>query len=60
MTLGPGVPGVAGAVQVPQVLNMDGLVFPKGGQYGFDVRVDGDVHVTLPLMVTDVRQSARA
>jgi hypothetical protein len=60
MMLGPGSGGVANGVKVPQVLNIDGLVFPRSGRYGFDIRVDGDLHETLPLTVTDVGQAARA
>ncbi|MEQ9399745.1 MAG: hypothetical protein RJQ04_11335 [Longimicrobiales bacterium] len=51
LTLGPG-PGTGGnVIRVPHVLNLDGLVFPKAGSYGFDVKVDGAHHVTVPLTV---------
>ncbi len=60
LMLGPGSGGMGDGVHVPQVLNMDGLVFEESGRYGFDVRVDGELHVTLPLTVTGVRQAARA
>ncbi len=60
MMLGAGTGSVANGLHVPQVLNMDGLVFERAGRYAFDVRVDGDTHVTLPLTVTDVGGSAKA
>ena len=51
MSLGPG-PGSGGnIIRVPHVLNLDGLVFPKAGTYGFDVKVDGEHRVTVPLAV---------
>jgi len=52
MHLAPGPSSEGGGVRVPHVLNMDGLVFPMAGRYGFDVRVDGVHHVTLPLTVS--------
>lgn len=60
MGLGGGSGSIANGLRVPQVLNMDGLVFAKAGRYAFDVRVDGDTHVTLPLTVTDVRGAPQA
>jgi len=52
MHLGPG-PGVVGeGVKVPHILHLDGLVFPTAGRYGFDVSVDGEHHVSVPLMVS--------
>ncbi len=51
MHLAPGPHAGGAGVRVPHVLNMDGLVFPKAGRYGFDVRVDGEHHVTIPLTV---------
>ena len=38
-------------IRVPHVLNLDRLVFPAPGRYSFDVRVDGQHHVTIPLVV---------
>ncbi len=49
--VGPGGPLAGGQILVPQVLNMGGLVFPKAGQYSFDVRIDGEHQVSLPLTV---------
>ncbi len=60
MNLAPGTSGMVDGVRVPQVLNMDGLVFSKPGRYGFDVRVDGEHHATLPLTVGGMGASAKA
>lgn len=60
MHLAPGPGSVGGGVKVPHILNMDGLVFPKAGGYGFDVRVDGEHHVTIPLTVASGSPGAEA
>lgn len=60
MNLAPGPTGSGGAVLVPHVLNMDGLVFPVPGRYAFDVRVDGEHHVSIPLTVHGPESAARA
>lgn len=60
MNLAPGPSLAGGAVLVPHVLNMDGLIFPTPGQYSFDVRVDDEHHVTLPLSVLGPEATARA
>jgi hypothetical protein len=60
MNLAPGPSSAGGAVLVPHVLNMDGLIFPTEGRYAFDVRVDGEHHVTIPLSVHGSSGSARA
>ena len=38
-------------IRVPHILNLDGLVFTRPGMYSFDVKVDGEYHVSLPLSV---------
>lgn len=38
-------------IVVPQVFNLDGLVFQAPGPYAFDVTVDGEHHATIPLRV---------
>lgn len=53
MQLSPGARGASDGIRVPHVLNIDGLVFPKAGRYAFDVRVDGEHHVSIPLTVAD-------
>jgi hypothetical protein len=60
MNLAPGPRAAGGAVLVPHVLNMDGLVFPVSGRYSFDVRVDGEHHVSIPLTVHGPEGTARA
>lgn len=52
MLLPPGPAEAAGATSVPHLLNLDGVILPCAGRYGFDVRVDGEHQVTVPLMVT--------
>lgn len=60
MNLTAGPRGVSGGVLVPHVLNLDGLVFPAPGRYSFDVRVDGEHHVSIPLTLEGPESSARA
>jgi hypothetical protein len=49
--VGPGSALAGGQIRIPQVLNIGRLVFPKGGQYAFDVSLDGEHHVSIPLIV---------
>jgi hypothetical protein len=60
MSLTAGPRSVAGGVLVPHVLNMDGLVFPMAGRYAFDVAVDGEHHVSIPLTVEGPERTAQA
>jgi len=60
MKLAPGPRSAGGGVKVPHVLNLDGIVFTRPGQYNFDVTVDGQHHVSIPLTVVDMRGGARA
>lgn len=60
MNLSAGPRGVSGGVLVPHILNMDGLVFPSSGRYTFDVRVDGEHHVSIPLTLEGPERSAQA
>ena len=46
-----GGPGAGAGIRVPHVLNLDGLVFPGPGRYSFDVKVDGEHHVSISLVV---------
>lgn len=43
----------SGTIRVPHVLNLDGLVFEKSGTYAFDVAVDGEHQVSIPLHLVD-------
>lgn len=60
MQLGPGTSDSGAGVKVPHILNLDGMVFPEPGMYIFDVLVDGEHHVSIPLMMVDVGHSAQA
>ncbi len=60
MNLAGGARGVSKGVLVPHILNMDGLVFPKAGQYAFDILIDGEHHAALPLTVDGPEASVRA
>jgi len=60
MSLAAGPGQVSSGVLVPHVLNLDGLVFPAPGQYAFDVSVDGEHHVLIPLKVDGPSKTAQA
>jgi hypothetical protein len=51
---------VAGGIRVPHILNLDGLVFPVAGRYAFDVAVDGQHAVSVPLAVHGPSTAAQA
>lgn len=51
MHLGSGMGATASGMKVPHVLHLDGLVFPVAGRYAFDVSVDDEHHVSIPLTV---------
>ncbi len=46
-----GGPSAGDVIRVPHILNLDGLVFTGPGLHSFDVKVDGEHHVSLPLSV---------
>ena len=52
MQLDPGPPSAGGMIRVPHVVNLDGLVFPEPGRYSFEIRVDDEHHVSIPLTVS--------
>lgn len=60
MNLTAGPMGVRSGVLVPHILNMDGLVFPIEGRYAFDVLVDGEHQVSIPLTVERAIPRAQA
>ena len=60
MNLTAGPLSVSGGVLVPHILNMDGVVFPVAGRYSFDVIVDGEHHVSIPLTVEGPSVGAQA
>jgi hypothetical protein len=47
----PGSAAAGGRVRVPQVVNMERLVFKRPGRYAFDVSVDGEHQVSVPLFL---------
>ena len=49
--VGPGPALAGGQVRIPQVINIERLVFPKAGRYNFDIGVDGEHHVSVPLFL---------
>jgi len=49
--VGAGPAAAGGRVRVPQVVNMERLVFNRPGRYAFDVSVDGEHHVSVPLFL---------
>lgn len=51
--VGPGPAATGGRVRVPQVVNIERLVFQKPGRYSFDVDVDGKHQVSVPLFIHD-------
>jgi hypothetical protein len=51
INLDPGPAAAGGMIRVPHIVNLDGLVFPEGGRYAFEVKVDGEHHVSVPLLV---------
>jgi hypothetical protein len=53
--VGPGSALAGGQVRIPQVLNIERLVFPKGGRYAFNVSLDGEHQVSIPLFVQEIR-----
>ena len=60
MHLAPGPRSAGGGVKVPHVLNLDGIVFTRAGHYTFDVSVDGEHHVSIPLSIVDAGVGALA
>ncbi len=49
--LGPGPASGGGRIRVPHILNLDGLVFTQPGTHVFDLSLDGEHSVTIPLRV---------
>lgn len=51
LQIGAGPTAAREGIKVPQIINFDGVMFEKGGQYRFDISVDGVHHVSVPLHV---------
>jgi hypothetical protein len=60
MMMAPGAGSNEDGIHVPQVLNMDGVVFERPGRYSFDVGIDGEHHVSVPLNVVELAARALA
>lgn len=60
LQLGASSGSVSEGIRVPQVFNLDGLVFQAPGRYLFDVKVDGAHHVSVPLRIVQIGGGARA
>lgn len=52
---GPGSPVSKEKTRVPQVVNLGGMVFPGPGRYAFEVSVEGDHVVSVPLTLHEAR-----
>ena len=57
---GPGSASDGGRLKIPHILNMDGIVFSRPGQYAFDVDLDGEHQASLPLRVVSSAFSGAA
>jgi hypothetical protein len=55
ISVAPGSLGAGGRVSVPQIINMERIVFPRPGRYAFDVSLDGEHKVSVPLFLHDAR-----
>ena len=49
-----------GQVRMPQVVHMDGFVFPEPGRYSIDIAVGDQVIETVALTLTDAGRMAQA
>lgn len=56
--LAPGRPDAR--IRVPQIVHMDGFVFPKPGVYSIEIEVDGTVLSTQGLRVSETPKMAQA
>ncbi len=51
LRVAPNRASLSSGLNIPHVLNLDGLVFQEAGTYSFEVSVDGTHQVSLPLRV---------
>jgi len=56
--LAPGRPD--GRIRVPQIVHLDGFVFPKPGVYGIEVSVNDQTLTSLALRVSEAARIAQA
>ena len=59
LQFGPGNAVAGGQAKVPQVVNIERLLFPVPGAYSFDVSVDGDHQVSIPLFLSEAGPRGR-
>jgi hypothetical protein len=60
MVMAPSAGSGGDGIHVPQVLNVDGIIFERPGHYSFDVGIDGEHHVSLPLHIVDIGTRVQA
>jgi hypothetical protein len=60
MVIAPGPGATADGIHVPQILNVDGIIFERPGRFFFDIGIDGAHHASVPLHVVDMGNLARA
>jgi hypothetical protein len=60
MMIAPGPGSTEDGIHVPQILNVDGVVFEKPGRYFFDIGIDGEHHASVPLSVVDLGVRTRS
>jgi hypothetical protein len=51
--VGP-APQTQGMTRIAQVLNLDGVVFPRAGRYRFEIRIDDQLAAPVPLVLEGV------
>lgn len=57
LQVAPPAPGSRGVLRLPQVFNLDGIVFPSAGHFEIRVSLDGVASVTLPLEIVQAAPS---
>jgi hypothetical protein len=55
ITVPSGPVGGGGRMAVPQIVNMERIVFPRPGRYAFDISLDDEHQVSVPLFLHDAR-----
>lgn len=49
-----------GSIRIPQVVHMDGFVFPEPGSYSIDISIDGEIVETINLYLAGGGRMAQA
>ena len=55
ITVPSGPVGGGGRLAVPQIVNMERVVFPRPGRYAFEISLDDEHQVSVPLFLHDAR-----